>query len=125
LHDINQTVTGIAAALVNELGEQGGMAGGDDAGSDFTRLYNSAADGVIDGIAHAANLIGNGSQTTFQAAITFIATDTELAGQLRDQGLLGTGDGPGSQQEPECDPSPLGQAAGLPNVRGHTSTVDQ
>jgi hypothetical protein len=89
LHDINHDFAGLAAALVGELAEQAGMAGDDDAGSAFSLLYNAAADSAVDGIAHALNLIGGGSQTTFHAAVTFMAKDAELAARLCDEGVIG------------------------------------
>ena len=118
LRAINRTYSGSVASLVNALGEQGGMAGDDDAGADFARMYNSAADGAIDGMAHALNLIGGGSQTSFTAAVTFMAADEKLAAQLRNANLIG-GDG-SPTSAPECDRVPLGRANGLPNVRGNT-----
>ncbi len=125
LHDINQAVAGVSAALVDELAEQAGMAGDDDAGSAFGRLYDSAAGATIDAIAHATNLIGGGSRTTFQAALTFMAKDAELASGLRAEGLIGADGATAPQQVPQCDESPLGQASGLPGIRGDTSTVDR
>jgi hypothetical protein len=115
----------VPAALVDELAEQAGMAGDDDAGSAFSRLYDAAVESAVDGIAHAMNLVGGGSRSTFRAAVTFMAKDAELADQLRDEGVIGADGAVDPQQTPLCDQSRVGLASGVPNIRGTTSIADR
>ncbi len=123
LHGTTQEFAALPTALVAELGEQRGAAGDDASGGLFGRLYGSAVDETIDSIARAVNLTGGGSETTFNAAVTFMKKDAELAQQLKNQGIL---TGPGEDARvPECARAATGQASSLPNVRGTTSGMDR
>ncbi|MDF3292266.1 restriction endonuclease fold toxin-2 domain-containing protein [Streptomyces silvisoli] len=123
---LNETLAETVGALVNELDEQHGMAGDDDAGHAFAKLYNSAAKTTVNQLGEATNIMGRGSETTLKAANDFMAHDSQVAADmLRAMGQIGTSLAGDAASSPDCTPPPRNRGEDLPEVVGETGAVTQ
>ncbi|MFF9351431.1 restriction endonuclease fold toxin-2 domain-containing protein [Streptomyces sp. NPDC014734] len=112
-----------AIALSRELGRQHGMAGDDDAGRAFAKVYVSAASTTLDKMGFSSYVLGETSKGLMRNAREFMAEESRLAAAfLGRQADLTTGMGdPGA----DCTENYLGLGQELPEVVGETAWYDQ
>ncbi|MBT2385615.1 hypothetical protein J7E86_18945 [Streptomyces sp. ISL-11] len=112
-----------AVALGSELTKQKGMAGDDDAGRAFAKVYKPAASTTLDQIGFSAYIFGATGQALMRTAREFMITEarifTGFSGQEADF-TEGMGD-PGK----DCTRSFLGLGKELPDVVGDTAWYEQ
>ncbi|MEU1630703.1 restriction endonuclease fold toxin-2 domain-containing protein [Streptomyces sp. NPDC020096] len=126
MHTLNETLVDTVNALASELDGQHGMAGDDDAGHAFAKLYHSAAKTTVNQLGQATHIMGRGSETTLRAADDFMANDSQVAAEmLRAMGQVGVEPSGGAGNSPNCTAAPLGRGEDLPEVVGETSAVTQ
>lgn len=111
-------------ALSSELSHrQGGMAGDDDAGRHFSRVYTSAASTTLDQLGFSAYVLGQTGAGLMRTAREFMAQDSataaSIAGKQQDltSGLADPSDG--------CDQEFLDRGQELPKVVGDTAWYQQ
>ncbi|MEU7279562.1 restriction endonuclease fold toxin-2 domain-containing protein [Streptomyces sp. NPDC045431] len=112
-----------AIALFHELGEQLGMAGDDDAGRAFAKVYRSAAAATLDKIGSSAYVVGEASRGLMRTAREFMAQESAMVAALLGKQVdltAGMGD-PGQG----CPENYLGLGRELPEVVGETAWYEQ
>ena len=112
-----------AIALFHELDRQQGMAGDDDAGRAFAKVYKSAAATTLDKIGFSAYVMGETGKGLMRNAREFMARDSAVASAILGKQVdltAGMGD-PGA----DCTESFLGRGQELPEVVGDTAWYDQ
>ncbi|MET9953417.1 restriction endonuclease fold toxin-2 domain-containing protein [Streptomyces sp. NPDC006339] len=111
-----------AIALYHELDRQRGMAGDDEAGRAFAKVYRSAAAATLDKIGFSAYVLGETSRGLMRNAREFMAQDNAIAALLGKQADLTAGMGdPGAG----CPENYLGLGRELPEVIGETAWYEQ
>ncbi|MFE4592001.1 restriction endonuclease fold toxin-2 domain-containing protein [Streptomyces laurentii] len=112
-----------AIALGHELARQNGMAGDDDAGRAFAKVYVSAASTALDKMGFSSYVLGETSKGLMRNAREFMAVESQVASSFlgRQVDLTeGMGD-PGA----DCTENYLGLGRKLPEVVGETAWYDQ
>ncbi|MGX1507139.1 UNVERIFIED_CONTAM: hypothetical protein RKD43_005764 [Streptomyces graminofaciens] len=110
--------------LYKELGEHGGMAGDDEAGRAFAKVYKAAVKTVFESAGHAHQVMANGAGTLLKSAEEFLKQESAIAAALLNQGP----NPPGIASQPsgpDCNPLASHNAEDLPEVVGETSWSDQ
>ncbi|MFE9404692.1 restriction endonuclease fold toxin-2 domain-containing protein [Streptomyces sp. NPDC006530] len=112
-----------AIALGHELSRQHGMAGDDEAGEAFAKVYTTAAATTLDQIGFSASVLGESGRGLMNTGREFMASESTVAASiLGQQGDLTAGFGdPGT----DCSESYLGLGKELPEVVGDTAWYDQ
>ncbi|MFD8129085.1 restriction endonuclease fold toxin-2 domain-containing protein [Streptomyces mirabilis] len=112
-----------AIALFHELDRQHGMAGDDDAGHAFAKVYKSAAATTLDKMGFSSYVMGETGKGLMRNAREFLARESHIASEiLKKQVDLTPGMGdPGT----DCTESFLGLGQELPEVVGDTAWYDQ
>ncbi|MFD4140998.1 restriction endonuclease fold toxin-2 domain-containing protein [Streptomyces sp. NPDC058572] len=108
-----------AIAVFHELARQHGMAGDDDAGREFAKVYRSAAAATLDNIGSSSYILGESSRGLMHSVREFMSTESAVAAALlgKQQDLTpGMGD-PGA----DCPENYLGLGRELPEVVGETA----
>ncbi|WP_329396572.1 restriction endonuclease fold toxin-2 domain-containing protein [Streptomyces melanogenes] len=122
LVDAMTTSRDTAIALRHELNRQQGMAGDDDAGHHFAKVYQQAAATTLDQLGFSAYVLGATGRGLLRNAREFMATDHAVAELLGAQADLTEGFGdPGA----ECSENFLGLGQHLPGTVGSTAWYDQ
>ncbi|MFE1882326.1 restriction endonuclease fold toxin-2 domain-containing protein [Streptomyces diastatochromogenes] len=112
-----------AIALCHELDRQHGMAGDDDAGRAFAKVYKSAAATTLDKMGFSAYVMGETGKGLMRNAREFMARESSVTSALLGKQVdltAGMGD-PGA----DCTESFLGLGQELPEVVGDTAWYDQ
>lgn len=112
-----------AIALFHELDRQHGMAGDDDAGRAFAKVYKSAASTTLDKMGFSAYVMGETGKGLMRNAREFMARESHVASAILNKQVdltAGMGD-PGA----DCSESFLGRGQELPEVVGDTAWYDQ
>ncbi|MFH8926060.1 restriction endonuclease fold toxin-2 domain-containing protein [Streptomyces pristinaespiralis] len=112
-----------AIALGHELARQHGMAGDDDAGRAFAKVYVSAASATLNQMGFSSYVLGETSRGLMRTAREFMAQESKLVAQLLGKQVdltVGMGD-PGA----DCTENYLGLGRDLPEVVGETAWYDQ
>ncbi|MEU4100791.1 restriction endonuclease fold toxin-2 domain-containing protein [Streptomyces tanashiensis] len=112
-----------AIALYHELDRQRGMAGDDDAGRAFAKVYRSAAAATLDNIGSSSYVLGEASRGLMRNAREFMAQESAVVAALlgRQADLTaGMGD-PGEG----CPENYLGLGRELPEAVGETAWHEQ
>ncbi|MFE0452291.1 WXG100 family type VII secretion target [Streptomyces sp. NPDC058914] len=110
-------------ALFHELDRQHGMAGDDDAGRAFAKVYTSAASTTLDKMGFSAYVTGETGKGLMRNAREFMARDSQIASAILNKQVdltAGMGD-PGA----DCSESFLGLGQELPEAIGDTAWYDQ
>ncbi|MFG2871495.1 restriction endonuclease fold toxin-2 domain-containing protein [Streptomyces sp. NPDC048338] len=112
-----------AIALGHELARQHGMAGDDDAGRAFAKVYVSAASATLDKLGFSSYVLGETSRGLMRNAREFMAEESrQVAAFLGKQADLTVGMGdPGA----DCTENYLGLGQELPEVVGETAWYDK
>ncbi|MFC9534305.1 restriction endonuclease fold toxin-2 domain-containing protein [Streptomyces sp. NPDC056975] len=112
-----------AVALSTELARQHGMAGDDDAGREFAKVYKKASATTLDMIGHSAYIMGETGKGLMRNAREFMARESAVASAIlqKQVDLTYTMGDPGQS----CDQKFLGLGQELPQVIGETSAWDQ
>ncbi|MFF8402477.1 hypothetical protein ACF06P_12685 [Streptomyces sp. NPDC015684] len=112
-----------AVALSSELARQHGMAGDDDAGAAFAKVYRSAASTTLDMLGYSAYVIGEAGEGLMRNAREFMARESAVASAIlqRQVDLTYTMGDPGQA----CSQRFLNLGQDLPEVVGETSAWDQ
>ncbi|SHN18724.1 restriction endonuclease fold toxin-2 domain-containing protein [Actinacidiphila paucisporea] len=112
-----------AIAVFHELDRQKGMAGGDDAGHDFAKVYTSAAAETLDQMGYSAYVMGASGRALMRSAREFIAQEDATAALFMGR----QPDPTTSMGDPaeDCEESFLGLGEDLPEVVGETAFSDQ
>lgn len=112
-----------AIALFHELDRQHGMAGDDDAGRAFAKVYKSAAALTLDKIGFSAYVMGETGEGLMHNAREFMARESAIASAILEKQVdLTAGMGnPGA----DCTESFLGLGQELSEVVGDTAWYDQ
>ncbi|MEU6809781.1 restriction endonuclease fold toxin-2 domain-containing protein [Streptomyces sp. NPDC046831] len=110
-------------ALFHELGRQHGMAGDDDAGRAFAKVYKSAAATTLDKMGFSAYVMGQTGKGLMRNAREFMARESRVASAImkKQVDLTGGMGDPGA----DCTESFLGLGQELPEVVGDTAWYDQ
>ncbi|MER7660089.1 restriction endonuclease fold toxin-2 domain-containing protein [Streptomyces sp. NPDC096193] len=109
--------------LSHELERQKGMAGDDDAGRDFSKVYTSAASTTLDQMGFSSYLLGESGRGLMRTAREFMARESSIASAILGKQVdltSGMGD-PGA----DCPENYLGLGRELPEVVGETSGLEQ
>ncbi|MFE5401609.1 restriction endonuclease fold toxin-2 domain-containing protein [Streptomyces sp. NPDC056580] len=112
-----------AIALFHELDRQHGMAGDDDAGRAFAKVYKSAAATTLDKMGFSAYVMGETGKGLMRNVREFMARESHIASAILEKQVdltAGMGD-PGA----DCTESFLGLGQELPEVVGDTAWYDQ
>ncbi|MEY2229270.1 hypothetical protein [Streptomyces sp. BF23-19] len=112
-----------AIALGHELARQQGMAGDDDAGRSFAKVYAPAASMALDKMGFSSYILGATSRGLMRNAREFMAQESRTASAFLGKQVdltVGMGD-PGA----DCTESYLGLGQELPGVVGETAWYDQ
>ncbi|MFJ2723862.1 restriction endonuclease fold toxin-2 domain-containing protein [Streptomyces collinus] len=112
-----------AIALFHELDRQHGMAGDDDAGRAFAKVYKPAAATTLDKMGFSAYVMGETGKGLMRNAREFMAHESHIASAILGKQVdltAGMGD-PGE----DCTESFLGLGQELPEVVGDTAWYDQ
>ncbi|SOE56814.1 Restriction endonuclease fold toxin 2 [Streptomyces sp. OV198] len=112
-----------AIALSYELDRQHGMAGDDDAGRAFAKVYKSAAATTLDKMGFSAYVMGETGKGLMRNAREFMAQESRVVSAILNKQVdltAGMGD-PGA----DCTESFLGLGQELPEVVGDTAWYDQ
>lgn len=121
--DVMRGARDTAIAVSHELAGQKGMAGDDEAGQEFSKVYNSAAATTLDQLGFSSYLLGESGMGLMRNAREFMAEESrQIAAFLGKQTDLTTGMGdPGAG----CPENYLNLGQELPEVVGETSWFDQ
>ncbi|WP_234431357.1 hypothetical protein [Streptomyces sp. NRRL F-5053] len=110
-----------AIALSHELGRiQGGMAGDDDAGEAFAKVYKSASTTTLDQVGFSAYLLGHCGSGLMRTAREFMSNESDVVAQITGQqvdltaGMADPSDG--------CEEAFLNLGQELPEEGRHLST---
>ncbi|MCX4958374.1 restriction endonuclease fold toxin-2 domain-containing protein [Streptomyces virginiae] len=112
-----------AIALGHELARQQGMAGDDDTGRSFAKVYAPAASMALDKMGFSSYILGATSRGLMRNAREFMAQESRTASAFLGKQVdltVGMGD-PGA----DCTESYLGLGQELPGVVGETAWYDQ
>ncbi|WP_405613294.1 restriction endonuclease fold toxin-2 domain-containing protein [Streptomyces sp. NBC_00076] len=112
-----------AIALFHELDRQHGMAGDDEAGQAFAKVYKSAAATTLDKMGFSAYVMGETGKGLMRNVREFMAHESRVASAILNKQVdltAGMGD-PGA----DCTESFLGLGQELPEVVGDTAWYDQ
>ncbi|MEU8500547.1 restriction endonuclease fold toxin-2 domain-containing protein [Streptomyces lavendulae] len=112
-----------AIALGHELARQQGMAGDDDAGRSFAKVYASAASTTLDKMGFSSYILGATSRGLMRNAREFMAQESRTVSAFLGKQVdltVGMGD-PGA----DCTENYLGLGQELPGVVGETAWYDQ
>lgn len=112
-----------AIAVFHELDRQHGMAGDDDAGRAFAKVYRSAAATTLDKMGFSAYVMGETGKGLMRTCREFMARESSIASAILGKQVDltdGMGD-PGA----DCPESFLGLGQELPEVVGDTAWYDQ
>lgn len=110
-------------ALSYELDRQHGMAGDDEAGGAFAKVYKSAAATTLDKMGFSAYVMGETGKGLMRNAREFMARESAVVSAILEKQVdltAGMGD-PGA----DCTESFLGLGQELPEVVGDTAWYDQ
>ena len=110
-------------ALFHALSRQKGMAGDDEAGHEFAKVYRSAAATTVDKMGFSAYVMGETGKGLMRSAREFMASESRTASQLLGKQVdltSGMGD-----PATDCTESFLGRGQELAEVVGETSAWDQ
>lgn len=112
-----------AIALFHELDRQQGMAGDDDAGRAFAKVYKSAAATTLDKMGFSAYVMGETGKGLMRTAREFMARESRVVSAILEKqvDLTGGMGDPGA----DCTESFLGLGQELPEVVGDTAWYDQ
>ncbi|MFF8512997.1 restriction endonuclease fold toxin-2 domain-containing protein [Streptomyces sp. NPDC015492] len=122
LTDTMRGVRDTAIALYHELNGQRGMAGDDEAGRAFAKVYRAAAGAALDKIGSSSYVLGEASRGLMRNAREFMAQESAIASLLGKQPDLASGMGdPGEG----CPENYLGLGRELPEVVGETAWYEQ
>lgn len=112
-----------AIALFHELDRQHGMAGDDDAGRAFAKVYKSAAATTLDKIGFSAYVMGETGKGLMHNAREFMARESSVASAILEKQV----DLTPSMGNPaaDCTESFLGLGQELPEVVGDTAWYNQ
>jgi hypothetical protein len=110
-------------ALFHELDRQKGMAGDDDAGHAFAKVYKSAASTTLDKMGFSAYVMSETGRGLMSNAREFMARESHIASQILGQQV----DLTASMGDPaeDCPESFIGLGQELPEVVGDTAWYDQ
>ncbi|MEU0394520.1 restriction endonuclease fold toxin-2 domain-containing protein [Streptomyces sp. NPDC006208] len=112
-----------AIGLYHELDRQKGMAGDDDAGRDFAKVYKSAASATLNQMGFSSYLLGESGRGLMRTAREFMARESSIASAILGKQIdvtAGMGD-PGA----DCPENYLGLGRELSEVVGETSGLEQ
>ncbi|MFF4406612.1 restriction endonuclease fold toxin-2 domain-containing protein [Streptomyces sp. NPDC001404] len=112
-----------AIGLGAELSQQSGMAGDDDAGHAFRKVYKPAAATTLDQIGFSAYVFGGTGRALMKTAREFMVVESKIAAAFAGHQVDLT-DGMGDPGE-ECGQAFLGLGQHLPEVVGGTAWYDQ
>lgn len=112
-----------AIALFHDLDRQKGMAGDDDAGHEFAKVYQSAASTALDKMGFSALVMSETGRGLMHTAREFMARESHIASQILGQQVDMT-DSMGDPYE-DCEESFLGRGQELQGVVGDTAWYDQ
>ncbi|MFE9532551.1 restriction endonuclease fold toxin-2 domain-containing protein [Streptomyces sp. NPDC006691] len=110
-------------ALFHDLDRQKGMAGDDDVGHEFAKVYESAASTTLDKMGFSALVMSETGRGLMHTAREFMARESHIASQILGQQVDMT-DSMGDPYE-DCKESFLGRGQELQGVVGDTSWFDQ
>ncbi|MFI6053689.1 restriction endonuclease fold toxin-2 domain-containing protein [Streptomyces violascens] len=112
-----------AIAVSGELSRQHGMAGDDEAGAAFAKVYNSAAVETLDQMGFSAYVMGGTGRGLMSSAREFVMAESHVASQILGKQV----DLTQSMGDPaeDCTQNFLGLGQELPEVVGETSKWDQ
>ncbi|WP_030747006.1 restriction endonuclease fold toxin-2 domain-containing protein [Streptomyces sp. NRRL S-31] len=110
--------------LFTELSEHGGMAGDNDAGRAFAKVYKEAVATVFDKSGFAHQVMANGAGALLKSSEELLKQESEIAAELLGKSPLDMGIG-AQPSGPDCNPRASHNAQDLPEVVGETSGVDQ
>ncbi|WP_233273160.1 WXG100-like domain-containing protein [Streptomyces broussonetiae] len=110
-------------AMSHELDRQKGMAGDDEAGNAFAKVYNSAAATTLDNMGFSSYVMGETGKGLMRNAREFMARESHIASQILGQQI----DLTASMGDPaeDCTESFIGLGQELPGVVGDTAWYDQ
>ncbi|WUH91652.1 hypothetical protein OG900_17100 [Streptomyces sp. NBC_00433] len=110
-------------AVFHELDRQRGMAGADDAGHDFAKVYRSAAAETLDQLGFSAYMIGESGAGLMRSAREFIGQEDATAASF----MARQPDPTFQMGDPSrgCSERFVGLGEDLPEVVGETSFADQ
>ncbi|MET7930767.1 restriction endonuclease fold toxin-2 domain-containing protein [Streptomyces sp. NPDC005349] len=114
---------GATIALFHELARQKGMAGDDDAGHEFAKVYKSAASTTLDQMGFSTLVMSETGRGLMHTAREFMAKESEIASKILGKQVDLT-DNMGDPYE-DCEESFLGRGQELEEVIGETSGWDQ
>ncbi|MGH3310687.1 MAG: restriction endonuclease fold toxin-2 domain-containing protein, partial [Streptomyces sp.] len=124
LVDVMKGARDTTIALSSELnGRQGGMAGDDDAGRNFSKAYTSAATTTLDQMGFSAYVLGQTGAGLMRTAREFMAQESRTAASIMGNqqdltaGMADPSDG--------CDQAFLNRGQELPEVVGDTAWYKQ
>ncbi|QES03912.1 hypothetical protein DEJ43_28845 [Streptomyces venezuelae ATCC 10712] len=123
LTDTMREARDTAIALYHELDRQRGMAGDDDAGRAFAKVYRSAAAATLDKIGSSSYVLGEASRGLMRNAREFMAQESAVVAALLGRqadltaGMGDPGDG--------CPENYLGLGRELPETVGETAWYEQ
>ncbi|WP_327383479.1 restriction endonuclease fold toxin-2 domain-containing protein [Streptomyces sp. NBC_01207] len=112
-----------AIAVGHELARQQGMAGDDDAGRSFAKVYAPAASMTLDKMGFSSYILGATSRGLMRNAREFMAAESRQVSEFLGKQVdltVGMGD-PGA----DCSENYLGLGQELPGVVGETAWYDQ
>ena len=116
--DVMEGVRDTTIALFHELDRQKGMAGDDDAGQEFKKVYVPASSTTLDQMGFSAHVFGETGRGLMRTAREFMATEQKIAAILGKQEDLTSGMGnPGAN----CTENYLRLGEELSNVIGESS----
>ncbi|MBK6016648.1 hypothetical protein JHN45_36725 [Streptomyces sp. MBT53] len=124
LVELRDLVFNMLSLLSMELGENGGMAGDDEAGRAFAAVYKEAVKTVFEQAGFAHRVMANGAGALLKSAENFLKAESSIAEELLGQSPQGPGIG-AQPSGPDCTPRASHNAEDLPEVVGETSGVDQ
>ncbi|MEV8526133.1 restriction endonuclease fold toxin-2 domain-containing protein [Streptomyces sp. NPDC052000] len=112
-----------AIALGHELSRQHGMAGDDDAGEAFAKVYTKAAATTLNQLGFSASILGEAGRGLMNTGREFMAAESAVSASiLGKQGDVTAGFGdPGA----DCSENYDGLGNDLPEVVGETAWYDQ
>ncbi|WP_307783295.1 restriction endonuclease fold toxin-2 domain-containing protein [Streptomyces sp. MBT53] len=122
--ELRDLVFNMLSLLSMELGENGGMAGDDEAGRAFAAVYKEAVKTVFEQAGFAHRVMANGAGALLKSAENFLKAESSIAEELLGQSPQGPGIG-AQPSGPDCTPRASHNAEDLPEVVGETSGVDQ
>ncbi|MEU7159792.1 restriction endonuclease fold toxin-2 domain-containing protein [Streptomyces chrestomyceticus] len=121
--DVMRGVRDTAIGLAGELQDQQGMAGDDDAGHAFAKVYKSAAATTLDQIGYSSYVMGATGAGLMRSARAYMATENQISADLlgkQEDATNGMGD-----PSKGCTSRFLGLGQELPEVVGETAWYDQ